>query len=737
MSVRKEVTIQEGQFEDVLSLAFAPVVALSELIKNASDACVKKNDVIRVDIDTKNNQIEIKDNGSGFSASDIEDLSFVGHSEKMSNDNNLSAIGEPFAGSKGLGILTAFNLCNLLEIETYSSKENKAYQILWEKGTGTIVYDNIDESFIGTKLILHEISDDNIKLLTMNDELSKFFMSSINYYIDSDALPFIEIYEDGIQKTIKSEYKIDTLYNKYRVKKGNKGAFVAKASFKYSKDILTLSYEDNILNMYTFSDENIDLNDINSLTSFLKSKKISISRYREYFNDLKEYNSNLDDFEGNYYIWRDRKNDDMSYPNGIRIYVNNYGLYSYLNRDNDWLMHSEITQNKKASNYKLKNTYGYVNFKNYNESSSHLKISKERNDFIVNIPQKKFMDIMKKFVSNIFSDIDINIKNYRDDDKYTFSIKREKRNIKFGEQLNIKELLKTNLLVDELSITYDEDNCSIDEDGNINFAKHGEYDFTFGYEDDTLSSKVIVADPKPDFLVLESKKVHENNNFDLTKLIRKNSLKNIETSDIQISSDDADVKEFEFTVRNSPGKYNIDYKFEDNTHSVYRTSIIEVIPKNSNEANKIRKLFPEYRELQEYDKIIELIDGMAECHMRQPTLAMIGLRSLLEVLLKIFFDEFDSNVDFDENDIVRQRLEGFFKVALKPGQVNNLVIDKYKSKFTSNKRKNVVNYYVNNLDLNSFVHNPLFTATPEEFKKGLKKFQDLINFIIEALVAKK
>ena len=64
-------------------------------------------------------------------------------------------------------------------------------------------------------------------------------------------------------------------------------------------------------------------------------------------------------FSGVFYTWRNQKDDQLEqWPAGIRIYVNNYSLYRYLDKDNDWLNLSEVSQNVKATNYKLKNTYG-------------------------------------------------------------------------------------------------------------------------------------------------------------------------------------------------------------------------------------------------------------------------------------------------------------------------------------------------------------------------------------------
>ena len=63
---KNKVSIKAGQFERILAVAFAPVVALTELIKNSSDACMIPNDKIEIHINKKAQEIHIKDKGYGF-----------------------------------------------------------------------------------------------------------------------------------------------------------------------------------------------------------------------------------------------------------------------------------------------------------------------------------------------------------------------------------------------------------------------------------------------------------------------------------------------------------------------------------------------------------------------------------------------------------------------------------------------------------------------------------------------
>ena len=329
----------------------------------------------------------------------------------MTDGNTLSDIGEPYAGSNGIGFLTAFNLCNHLDIYTYSKLYSCGYKISWKSGSSKIEYEEYEVNHTGTEIILHNVTEETIILLTREDELKKLYLSSIIYYINSDSLPSIELYKDGKRLTITPKEKIESLYGKNKRKSTSKGYFVAKGIFKYSQDKLTLSYEDNILNLFNFTDEQIDLNDYDELAAFTKRNKLHIPRLRRWHDELLQLGSAIDDFEGVYYIWRDRKDTFVDYsPCGIRVYINNYGMYDFLDKNNDWLQHTAISQNVKNTNYKQQNTFGFVNFKKFNESNSRLKISQERSNFHVNLAQKKFIHIMRNFISGIFSHIYITIK---------------------------------------------------------------------------------------------------------------------------------------------------------------------------------------------------------------------------------------------------------------------------------------------------------------------------------------
>ncbi len=736
---RNPVSIEGGKFEEAFAVAFAPVVALSELIKNASDSCVEKQDVIQINIDAREKTVRIKDNGYGFSASDISDLRTIFSSRKMSEGNELTRIGEPYAGSKGLGILTAFNLCNVLEIKTFSQEDNKAYHLLWEKGSGEIVDEEISEKTTGTELILQGVNKDNILLITDRDELAKLYASSIIYYKKSDTLPTIEIYKDGENlKNIPRE-KLEFLYKNYKKKSGSKGFFVAKASFAYEKDHLTISYDENVKQLYNISDASINLTDPTSLKSFLKDNKIPLYKPSEIFERLASFTGiDLDAFSGELYIWAGKKADAIDYPCGAKIYVNNYGLYNYLNKNNDWLQLSEISQNRKNTNYKLKNAFGYVHFDSYNENNSSLKISNERNDFKVNRPQKKFMFLMQDLIINIFASIDIQVRNYREGT--TFENKSLHKPLYENTEFSFKELIKTNLTFSEISAECADANVIIDDTtGVINVSSKGSCRITFVYEDQIIESDFIVEEKIPSF---EFKKrispIPWGTSSDLKNILIKSTLKHLTLDEIRVESEEAAIQKGRYlSPKNAPGKYKIYFHCEKYGIELREPADINIETVHADEANKIKGLFETIRK---YQKINDIIHGIADNHVTNPTFSMIGIRPLIEVSLKAFIVEFYSSEEkkkFDEEKSFgpEGKMNNLFnKLAKNELAVNQDVLIKYKKEIASN-RSDIIDHY-QDLNPNRFLHGRQSNVNKKKVFNAMNTFSLPINFIIEAINAK-
>lgn len=652
----RPVEIEDGSLERILGAAFAPVVTISELIKNASDACYKFNDTIVVSIDSEARTVKIKDNGYGISESGIEDLRRPGRSTKMKSDNLLSRIGEPYAGSKGLGILTAFSLCSSLEVITYSMEDKRTYKLFWKNGSAEIEVSEVDQIFSGTELILHGINKEHIRLLTDADELRKLFISTINYYKPSATLPAIEFFLNGENITVLPDIRIDALYEKHNKKPHKGGFFVAKASFRYSKNKLYLAYEDNEKNAFTFEEEIIDLTSIDSLKQFIFSHNIEFRRLKEIWEGY-DKGTQLDEFEGCYYIWRDRRSDVLDeYPYGVRVYVNNYGLYRYLNGDDDWLQHSEISQSVKNTNYKLRNTYGYISFRNYSEEDGFLKISNDRNDFIVNLAQKKFKYIMRHFVSGLFSYIDIAMRDYYPD-SVQLKARYDRRNIILGQKVDVADLIISTVSTSHISIDVDSEVVFNEDNMTIHANSTGLHTIKFTYKNITISVELDVKDPTPRFALKQSYlKSPEGTSVELSQYIKKSSIVGLSISDIEISSNEVSIKKNYLASDTHPGEYVINYTYTDADYEIVNPLHLTVTPLRLKESKKIIDLFPTCRNLTRYYKIKDIIVDIAESYTLHPTLCMIAIRTLIEASFKAFEEEvFNTKIENSSKYDIEQK----------------------------------------------------------------------------------
>lgn len=732
----RPIEIEDGSVERILGAAFAPVVTISELIKNASDACYKPNDTIQVNIDSDARIVKIKDNGYGISEAGIEDLRRPGRSTKMKTGNRLSKIGEPYAGSKGLGILTAFSLCSQLEVTTYSVDDKRTYKLIWNNGSAAIDVSEIDKKFSGTELILHGVSKEHIRLLTEDDELRKLFISTITYYKPSATLPTIEFFLNNENITVLPEIKIDELYTKHNKKPQKGGFFVAKASFRYSKNKLYLAYEDNEKDVFTFKEEVIDLTNFDSLKAFIFSHNIEFRRLKEIWTGY-DKSTQLDDFEGCYYIWRDRRIDALDkYPYGVRIYVNNYGLYRYLNSDDDWLQHSEISQNVKNTNYKLRNTYGYISFNNYSEEESSLKISNDRNDFIVNLPQKKFKYLMRHFVSGLFSYIDIAMRNYSPD-AVQLKARHEKRNVVLGQKLDVADLIVSTIPTSHITVDVDSDVIFNEDDMTIHANSIGLHIIKFTYNNITISVELDVKDPTPRFsLVRQFLKSPEGTSVELSQYINKSSIVGISISDILISSNDVSIKKNYLASDTHPGEYTINYSYTDEDYAIVNPLYLIVTPLRLKESKKVANLFPTHRNLVKYFKIKDIITDIAECYTLHPTICMIAMRTLIEASLKAFEEEvFKQKVDNSKGYDIEQKWKWIKnEVELGNSLISPGILEKYKVKL-SNNHKSIIKYY-KELEPNAYIHQHDTIATPNEVYAAAKRFSLWLNFIIDSLLVK-
>lgn len=752
----KEISanIQQGKYEDVLSSVQSPVISLTELIKNAADSSQNNDEPITIDIDTRNNIISIIDYGEGMTEKEIEDLGKAAYSGKMIDDQIQSPIGNPLSGSKGLGLLTAFFIADILEIETYSVKDDKTYYLIWNKGDQSYRYREIDSEFKGTIVTLKNIVPDKLQMILLPEEKVKLYMSSINFFNNNSNLLKIKLIIDGIEESYYPSLSIEEFYSQNR--RANNG-FVAKASFNYKDNRIKLSYEDNVSNFYNFSDKEIIFSDKSSVERFINEinapeKVAPIKSICDSIVFSEQFiNVEVPEFSGTFYTWRGRKSEELdAWPVGVRIYVNNYSLYKYLDKENDWLLLSEISQNLKATNYKLKNTFGYLDMTNYNENNEALKISKERNDFIDSLPQRKFIQIMRDIVAGTFSRIDIATKNPPVE---SFSLRYSNVTLRIGETFDLKSAVtRNNLDLGKINLDFNASEISISEDWIVSSNKKGKNEIKLSYNDRMYSFTVIYKSVIPEFdLKKKNETIYKGNTINLRDYILPSSCKDVTVDSILIENENRNtiITKDLFDKNNSIGTHIIYYKYDD-FQRVLTITVKEVVPKPGSgiKAPKINMLFPNLNSLRENSfKIPELIDSISSYYIQAPTLCMAAIRILIESSGKAFFqfimeEETEEKLPSLINRILNlrdcnHRNPDYSKIVEKreQGFINEFqrISSEYQLELSKDVKKNI-NSHLSDLNLNSFVHNPNVIATDTTVYRSMQIFSPLLNYIFDVLL---
>lgn len=750
--------ILEGKYEEILAAVQSPVIALTELVKNAADSCIDKDKSITVNIHTSNKVIEVIDYGEGISQNEIRHLGQAGYSSKMIGENIMSPIHNPLAGSKGLGLLTAFFIANSMEVYTYSAQDKKAYHIIWIKGEQKFSFENYDGKLVGTKIILKDIDDDKLRMILLPEEKVKLFMTSLRFFTEDSKLPKIQLIIDGKEECYYPTETIESFY--YKNKASNNG-FIAKASFKYENNQIYLSYEDNTSGFYTFTDKIIDLTDRSSVDRFVNDVKtpekgtVPISKIRESeLFDTSYFSVHIPSFSGILYTWRNRKEEELEqWPVGVRIYVNNYSLYRYLDRDNDWLNLSEVSQNVKATNYKLKNTYGYLNMDNYNENVEELKISKERNDFVDSLAQRKFIKIMREIVVSIFTRIDMVAKNPPLKD-----LRINQNNIcaRLGETICLRNHIAcTNMGLEDIKVNYDTTMLLMDDDWNFTAKSAGKYEIELSYDQNVYKLYVQFKEKVPEFAL--SKKTIEilkGNTINLRDYILPQSCKDVDLDSINIVPHNGStiINNDLFDKENSPGQHIILYKYGDYQKTlIVNVKEMEKQPGIGAKALRIDSLFPQLDLLREKSlKIPELIDGISSYYVETPTLCMAAIRILVESSCKSFFQYLkneENNFSFPSlvNRILSlqsctETAPDYKEYILSHDQIfiNDFkeISSRYNTVLSKDIKKNI-KAHMDNIDLDMFVHNPNVVATDVTVYRSMQVFAPLLNFVFDVLLLEK
>ena len=753
-----KANIQAGRYEDILAAVQSPVIALTELVKNASDSCISKDDPIIVNIDTDQKVITITDFGIGISKRELNLLGEAGYSSKMVDGNTMSLIDIPLSGSKGIGILTAFFIADVMEIETYSIEDKTSYFLVWEKGNQKYFYEEIEREFRGTIVTLRNIDSEKLQMMLLPEEKLKLFMSSLRFFTNDSKLPIVKLIINGVEE---SYYPKETLESFFQRNKGANSAFIAKASFRYENNVLVLSYIDNLTGYYTFTEKSIDLSDKSSVDSFIRTirapekggtpiKSVCDSEvFMEHFQKV-----SIPSFSGEIYIWRYHKVEELDqWPAGVRIYINNYSLYRYLDKENDWLNLSEFSQNIKATNYKLKNTYGYLDITNYNEHNESLKISKERNDFVDSMAQRKFVHIMRDLVVGIFARIDVAVKNAP---VQALSLRFNNVSIKVGESFDLTSAVICNHIgLDDIRLDYDVSKIIISEDWSVSTDTAGTYEINLHFDNSTYNFVITFKNLIPQFdLYKSSITIYKGNSANLRDYIDPSSCKDVTVESIIITSDSKEtvIKNNLFDKNNPIGKHIILYKYEDYQRTlVVSVKELERQPGGGVKSPRIDSLFPKLDDLRKCSiKLPELVDAISSYYVQAPTLCMAAIRILIESSSKAFFksmvdEEIHESFQGLVNKVINLRncspkspdYEKYICVKGEDFTSKFLNIsDRYAIALSKDVKTNI-NAHLHVIDLDMFVHNPDIIATDTTVYRAMQIFAPLLNYIFEVLLIEK
>ncbi len=750
-----QANIQAGKYEDVLAAVQSPIIALTELVKNASDSCLNKDDPIIININTKNRVVTITDSGEGLTKDELEHLGEAGYSSKMVGDKTLSPINNPLSGSKGLGLLTAFFIADTLEIETYSILDRRSYYLVWKKGEQKYTYNEAKSEFQGTAITLKNIESAKLQMILLPEEKVKLFMASIRFFTDSESLPRVKLIVDGMEE---SYYPAETLESYYNRNKRDNSGFIAKASFSYENNQITLSYEDNISNFYTFNKKSIDLRDKHTVDSFIsdiRAPEYGVAPIKsvcesEAFNE-QYLPIELPAFCGVLYTWRHRKNDDLEqWPVGVRIYINNYSLYRYLDKENDWLTLSEVSQNVKATNYKLKNTYGYLDITNYNEHNEELKISKERNDFVDSMAQRKFIHIMRDVIVGIFARIDIAVKN---PPIQSVNLRYNNVAVKVGESFNLANaIICNNIGLDDIDLDYDESQFSISDDWIVSTDRAGSYEIKLHFDNKSYTFTIHYKNVIPEFELQKNMiTIYKGNSVNLRDFIVVSSCKDVTPESITILSQSKDtvIKNDVFDKNNSVGQHIIFYRYDEFQRTLSITvKEIERQPGAGAKSPRIDILFSKLDELREHSfKLPELVDAISSYYVQAPTLCMAAIRILIESSAREFFEHLVDEEATDKFPSLVNRVMNIRDCYPKnPDYIKYISVQdpKYITEFhrisaeyqisLSKDVKTNINVHLKEIALNNFVHNPAIVATDTTVYRSMQIFAPLLNYIFDVLL---
>lgn len=400
----KQLSMTPAQIAEVVGTVASPLIVVSELLKNAVDASAKNIDI---SYDREHNTISVENDHKGFSIEEIEELYKPGESLKKVGSNLKNEDGMFLTGSKGLGLLSVFSLCEEAEITTAPS-DQKVHKVVLNRTRGTVEDSVTDQPFEKhfTRVVLKNVNPETIDYLSSEKEVRKL-RHICSYLYKSQEVSFPKM-----QLSISGKKAQEITFS------CNFPPMLYDVHFDFQKDTGKLSFScrspGKSINSKSIVLKNFDMKSLREIMHTHYGIKETIkTRTNDPDSSVPANVNEVPSFEGRMLVYGNKSagTELKTYGAGVNVYVNDFALYNYLNEEYDWLGLADFSQRKKSTRLKPHNVFGYVNFPWFDENVESLNISNERADFIQALTYSKLMYLLKGVVMFIIFNIDVANKN--------------------------------------------------------------------------------------------------------------------------------------------------------------------------------------------------------------------------------------------------------------------------------------------------------------------------------------
>ena len=203
---KEKLKMDSAQIAQIMGTVGSPLIVIPELLKNAVDASAENIDIY-YDFDSRS--ITVENDYKGFTFKEIQSISQPGISAKKKNKNLTNERGMFLTGSKGLGLLSVFLLCDKAEIVT-SPADHSVHRITLDKKNGTIerlvLAENSPKEY--TRVVLKDVSNEIISFLSSEAEVRKLRHICTSLYKGGEV-PFPQMQLHIIDQQLDSRHSIN------------------------------------------------------------------------------------------------------------------------------------------------------------------------------------------------------------------------------------------------------------------------------------------------------------------------------------------------------------------------------------------------------------------------------------------------------------------------------------------------------------------------------------------------